>query len=85
MPEAVFLLCALTSIACAVTLGRAYLANRVSLLFWSGICFTALAVNNVLLFVDLIVGPDTDLQPARLLVSLLGISALLYALVIEPK
>ncbi len=85
MPHAVYLLCALTSIACALTLARSYLSNRVSLLFWSCLCFTALAVNNVLLFVDFIVVPGIDLQPARLLVSLLGISALLYALIIEPK
>ena len=36
---AVYILCFLTSAACAWLLGRSYLANRTPLLLWSGICF----------------------------------------------
>jgi hypothetical protein len=85
MAEVVYILCALTSLACAFLLGRAYWLNRVSLLFWSTICFSALAVNNILLSVDLLVFPGFDLQPIRTLLALIGVSTLLYGLVIEAK
>ena len=80
MAHIVYILCALTSLACAVLLGRAYRASRVKLLFWSTVCFTALTLTNVLLFIDLIVFPGVDLQPLRSAVTLLGVSALLYGL-----
>ena len=70
MAEAVYVLCALTSATCAILLVRAYRQNRVRLLFWSAFCFIALAINSVLVFVDLIVVPETDLgvveKPHRL-------------------
>ncbi|MES2465888.1 MAG: DUF5985 family protein [Verrucomicrobiota bacterium] len=85
MPEAVYILCALTSLTCAFLLGRAYWLKRVPLLFWSTVCFGALAVNNILLFVDLIVMPGIDLQPLRTLFALVGVSTLLYGLAMEAK
>lgn len=85
MPEAVYILCGLTSLACAFLLGRAYWLNRVSLLLWSTVCFSALALNNILLSVDLIVFPGIDLQPIRTLLAFVGVSTLLYGLVMEAK
>ena len=83
MAEAVYALCAATSALCAVLLVRAYRRNRIRLLFWSAFCFVALAVNNVMVFIDLIVVPQTDLSVVRSLAALVGLAALLFALVWE--
>jgi len=60
MAEAVYILCALTSLACAALLMRGYRRSRARLLFWSSLCFVFLFVNNVLLFVDKVVLPEVD-------------------------
>ena len=85
MAEAVYMLCALTSVICAAMLIRGYLKSRVKLLLWSSVCFVGLAVNNVLLFVDLVVfpGPVIDLSLLRSVSALIGISVLLYGLIWE--
>jgi hypothetical protein len=85
MAEAVYILCAVTSAACAVLLIRSYLHNRVRLLFWSAFCFVALAANSVLLFVDLVVVPNTDLAIVRSLVALTGLGGLLYGLIWDTR
>ena len=81
MAEVVYLLCALTSITCAALLVRSYRRTRTSLLLWSSICFVGLAVNNALLFVDLVVVPTVDLSLVRALSGLLAVTALLVGLV----
>lgn len=81
--EAVYLLCAATSITCATLLLRGYRASRTRLLFWATLCFLGLALNNILLFVDLIMLPDIDLFWWRTLPALLGIAILLYGLIWE--
>jgi hypothetical protein len=83
IPEAVYLLCAATSITCATLLLRGYRASRTRLLFWATLCFLGLALNNILLFVDLIMLPDIDLFWWRTLPALLGITILLYGLIWE--
>ena len=85
MAEAVYVLCALTSAACATLLVRAYRRNRIPLLFWSAFCFAALAINNVIVFVDLVVVPQTDLLPLRTVVALIGLGGLLFALIWETR
>ncbi|HVT82005.1 MAG TPA: DUF5985 family protein, partial [Phycisphaerae bacterium] len=42
----IYLLCALTSLACAILLARGYLRSRAKILLWSGLCFALLAINN---------------------------------------
>ncbi len=69
MAEVVYILCAATSILCAVLLFRSYRASRAKLLFWSSLCFVGLALNNVLLILDLYV-VSTDLFYLRTLVAL---------------
>lgn len=81
MATIVYGLCALTSIACAVLLLRGYASNRVRLLLWSGLCFTGLALNNILLFIDMRIAPDFDLSAWRTLPALVGVAILLYGLV----
>ena len=81
MAAAVYLLCAVTSIICATLLIRSHRANRARLLFWSSACFIGLALNNVLLVIDLIVVPQIDLQIARDGVALIALSVMLYGLI----
>ena len=78
-------LAVLTSMACMVLLFRAYAASRVRLLLWSGLCFVFLSLNNVLVFVDLVVLPDLDLRPYRLLAALAGVAFLLYGFIVEAE
>ena len=81
MAAIVYLLCAATSLACAVLLLRAYKQSRVRLLFWSGLCFIGLAINNALLFIDLEVFPQADLFLLRSIPALAGLLLLIYGLI----
>ena len=65
MAEVVYGLCALASVVCAVLLHRGWSDTRYRLLLWAAACFWILAVNNVLLFVDLVLVDEADLVPAR--------------------
>lgn len=85
MATAIYVLCALTSVACAVLLLRGYARDRVPLLLWSGLCFTGLALNNILLFIDLRVVPTTDLSVWRTLPAIVGVGFLIYGLVWETR
>jgi hypothetical protein len=85
MAEAIYVTCALTSVACALMLWRGYRANRTPLLFWSSLCFAGLALNNVLLFVDKVVVPSVDLTLWRSGSALLALVLLLFGLVWESK
>ena len=78
-------LAALTSAACMGLLFRAYAASGLRLLLWSGLCFVCLTLNNVLLFLDLVVFTEMDLRPWRLAAALLGIGFLLYAFIWEAE
>lgn len=81
----VYALCALTSLACAVLLLRGYAASRARLLLWSGLCFAGLALNNLILLIDLSVVPSVDLSFVRSLPALFGVGLLLYGLVWETR
>lgn len=85
MATAVYTLCALTSLACAVLLLRGYLRSRARLLLWSGLCFAGLAANNVLLLIDKRMVPTMDLSLWRSLPALAGVAILLYGLVWETR
>ena len=77
----VYVLCALTSFACAALLLRGYKRSRQRLLLWSGLCFAGLTLNNVLLVVDLHVVAATDLSFIRTLPALAGVALLLYGFI----
>ena len=85
MADSVYVLCTLTSIICAALLYRGYSATRTRLLFWSSLCFVALAVNNALLIVDLYALPEASLASLRGAVALAGLMVLLYGLVQESR
>jgi uncharacterized membrane protein len=86
MPETVYLLCAVTTVTCAVLLLRAYRRQRTRLLLWSSLCFVLLALNNTLVFVDLIVVPsEIDLSLWRSATALAGVGVLLFGLIWESR
>ncbi len=81
----IYLLCAVTSFACAFLLFRGYRRTSVRLLLWSGLCFTGFFINNIILIIDLRLLPEQDLSVIRSLPLLAGISCLLYGLIAESK
>lgn len=85
MPQLIYGLCTLTSLACAWMLLSTYRRKRVRLLFWSGLCFIGLSINNLLLVLDKLVFLDIDLLPLRLLSALVALSLLLFGLIYETK
>ena len=85
MAIAVYFLCALTSLACAVLLVRGYLASKVPLLLWTALCFCALALNNGMLLVDMLTGPEIDLAMLRKVPALVGVVLMLHGLIADSK
>lgn len=85
MADVAYILCAFTSLACAVLLLRGYKQSRSRLLFWSGLCFVGLALNNILLIVDLRLLPDVDLSLVRSLPALAGLLLLLFGFIWERQ
>jgi hypothetical protein len=83
--EAVYLLCAATSIVCGVLLLRGYHLSGTRLLFWASFCFLGLAINNVMLFMDLIVFREIDLFWWRTVPAIGGMVILLYGLICESR
>ena len=85
MAETVYILCFLASAACAVLLLRAFARSRTRILMWGGLCFTGLAINNILLFVDLIVLPNVDLSIYRSLSALVAMLLLVFGLIWDAE
>lgn len=81
--NSIYILCAITSIICAALLIRGYRQSRARLLFWSAWCFVGLALNNLLLIVDLRMLPDLDFNIWRTVPAVLGALALVYGLIWE--
>jgi hypothetical protein len=82
-PAVVYLLCLLTSGVCAGLLARGYFRNRTPILLWSAACFALLAINNLLVVLDILVFPDIDLSLPRNLCNLAAVGTLLYGFVWE--
>lgn len=80
-PALVYGLCFLTSLACAVLLGRSFLRTDSRLLLWSAISFALIAANNFVVVVDLIFIPSVDLHLARLFLSLAAVTVLLFGFI----
>ena len=85
MAEAVYVLCAITSVTCAVLLFRGFRRSGTRLLFWSAWSFVGLALNNLLLFVDLILVPTVDLGIPRAASALIGLVVLVFGLIWESR
>ena len=82
-PAIVYLLCLVTSVACAWLLGRSYARSGMRLLLWSCVCFVLLAANNLVLVVDLLVLPQIDLQVMRVALAVAASAALIWGFVWE--
>ena len=85
MPALIYSLCAVTSLFCAWLLFRAYLEQRITLLFWCGLFFAFQACNDFVLGVDKLVIPDVDLSVYRYGVALMAIGVLLYGLIMRTE
>jgi hypothetical protein len=80
-------LCALavaTCAACMVLLFSRYAQSGRRLLLWSGWCFLFLTLNNVLLFLDLVV-LEMDLRPWRHAAALPAVALMIVGLLSEPE
>ena len=78
---ALYMMAVLSSLACCVLLARGYRIRQHRLLLWSAICFAGLTVNNVALFLDLVIFPDVNLRLMRLVPALVGMMFLLYGFI----
>jgi hypothetical protein len=82
---------AVTALVCLVLLYRHYWRTGVRLLWWSSLCFLALAVENAVLFFDknpnfVIPLQDTSVVVViRQSIASLGIACLIYSLVWETE
>jgi hypothetical protein len=84
--QAVYILCAITSILCAVLLLRGWRATRTRLLFWASLCFVFLAINNVILYIDLVLIPASspvNLFWYRNAAAMIGMLLLVFGLIGE--
>jgi Family of unknown function (DUF5985) len=85
MPGLFYLLCASTCLLSAILLLRAFFRRRERLLLWSGICFAGLMLENIMLYVDVVVVPDVDLSLWRKLPGLAALIVLLFGLIWDSK
>lgn len=83
MAESVYILCMLTSLVCAFLLLRSYRSSRTRLLMWSSLCFVGLALNNMLLFADLVIVPEVDLSLWRNAVAFAALAVLLIGFILD--
>jgi hypothetical protein len=82
-PEVIYSLCLATSAACAALLVRSYARSRQPLLLWSAIAFTLLALNNLLVVLDMVVLTSLDFSLLRQGTSLAAVLVLIYGFIWE--
>lgn len=83
MAELIYAACAAASLFCAALLVKNYWRTRVRLALYSCLSFAGLALNNVLLFLDLVVVRSVDLSVWRGLVGLAAVALLVVGLILE--
>lgn len=81
----IYLLCFATSLLCAWLLARSYRTSRARLLLWTSLCFAFLALNNLLVVLDLLVFPGVDLAIWRQTAALMAVGVLLFGFVWEAE
>jgi len=81
--DILYLLCFLTSLCCCLLLIRRYRRDRSKVLLWTATCFVLLALDNLLVVLDLIVLPNVDLAMLRLFCTLFAVSTLLIGFIRE--
>lgn len=80
-PAIVYGLCFTTSAACSLLLYRSFRRSRDGMLFWSAMCFLFLAINNLIVIVDLLFLPAWDLRLFRLCASLTAVALIVFGFV----
>lgn len=85
IPDLVYSLCFLSSALCAGLLLRQYRKVASPVLLWSSTCFILLAITNLLVVIDQIVVPELDLKLARLVMTLIAVSVLLFGFIWEAE
>lgn len=85
MQPVAYILCAIVSLLCAILLLRGFFQGRHRLLLWSGLCFSGLTITNFLVFLDLVMLPNEDLYPLRLIVTTASVLSLLFGLIWEGQ
>ena len=83
MAALIYSLCALLALGVAALLWRQHSKSRSRLAFWIACCFTGLAATNIVLVVDKLLMPDTDLLLVRHAIALASMSLLLFGLIYE--
>jgi hypothetical protein len=82
----VYLLCFLTSAACAALMVRQYSRAPSPILLWSAACFVLLALSNLVVVIDqVMLGPETSLRPIRLILTLSAVMVLLFGFIWEAE
>ena len=81
LAEAIYLLCAATSLIAAGLLLRQYRQRETALLLWSVAAFIGLALNNVLVYVDLVMFTGADLSVYRTAAGAAAMLAMVYGMV----
>lgn len=85
MAAIIYSLCALASLGCAFLLLRGYRRSGYRLLLWSGLCFSGLTLNNLLLVMDKVAFPEVDLSLWRTLAAAAAMIVLLYGLIWDTE
>lgn len=85
MAAIVYILSTLTCGLCAFLLFRQFIRARIRLLMWIALCFTGLTVNNLLLVIDFLLVPDSDLSMLRLIVADMSIAILALGLTWDSR
>ena len=85
MAEAIYLLCGVTSGLCALLLFKGYRAHKTPLLLCGSLSFVGFALNNALLFVDLVLVPEVKLTILRSSIALGATLVLLYGLTFKAQ
>lgn len=83
MAELIYAACAAVSLFCAALLVKNYRRTRLRLALYSCLSFAGLALNNVLLFIDLVLVRTLDLSLIRGLVAVVALGLLVVGLVTE--
>ena len=81
----VYFLCLLSSAICSGLLVRSYLRTRTWLLLWSAASFIMLAINNLLVVLDILVFTQVDLSVYRNLTTFIALAFLLYGFIWEDR
>ena len=83
MARSIYLLGTLITFLCAFMLLRGYLRVRLRLLLWGAVCFAGLTIANALVYIDLVLVPQTDLYVWRLGTAALAMVVLVFGLIWE--